>query len=96
MFEWSFEDLVREFISRSGPPAREVTHVLEDGVEDHAALLPQLVLVHQLLEERPLDRLATVAPQLLAAGFAGGAQSKRFRHGAFWRGSGRENGKFNF
>ena len=72
MFEWSFENLIRELISRPCPPAGQISHVLEYGMEDHAALLPQLVLVHQLLEERPLDGLTAVSPQLLAAGLSGG------------------------
>ena len=52
MFQGSFENLVCEFVSGSCSSRRQVSHVLELGMEDEARLLPQLVLIHQLLQER--------------------------------------------
>ena len=81
MFERPLEDLVRELVPGPGPPGGEVAHVLEDGVEDERGLLAQLVLVQQLLQQRQLDGLAAVAPEVVAAAFAG---------------AGREEGKGNW
>ena len=67
MFQGPLEDLIRELISGPGSPGRQVAHVLELRVEDEASLLPKLVLVHELLEQRQLDGLARVTPELVAA-----------------------------
>ena len=70
MFERPLEDLIGEFIPRPGPPRRQIPHVLEDGVEDEAGLLTQLVLVEQFLQQGKLDGFAAVAPQVVAAALA--------------------------
>jgi len=80
VFKWPFKDLICQFIASSGSSGWQIAHVLELGVEDDAGLLPQLVFVHQLLQQRQLDRLAGVAPKLVAAGAttSGGCQSQTF------------------
>ena len=47
MFERSTEYLVGELSAGSGGPGGQVSHVLQDGREDHAGLLGQLLLTQQ-------------------------------------------------
>jgi len=70
MFQGALKDLVGELIAGPGSPGGQVPHVLELSVEDEASLLAELVLVHQLLEQRKLDGLAGVTPELVSAASA--------------------------
>ncbi len=63
--------LVGELVPRPGPPAGQVPHVLEHRVEDEAGLLPQLVLVGQLLEQRLPQGVTAVAPKIVEATLSG-------------------------
>ena len=67
MFERPLEYGVRELVACPGSAGGQVAHVLEDGVCGGAGLARHLVLVQQLLQQRLLERLAAVAPQLLGA-----------------------------
>lgn len=86
MFEWSFKDGIGEFIAGAGATRRQVTHVLENSVEDEAGLLSQLVLVHQLFQQRQLDGFSGVPPQFFTPAFAGRAQGQALGHGPLGRG----------
>ena len=67
VFERPLEYGVRELVACPGSAGGQVAHVLEDGVCGGAGLARHLVLVQQLLQQRLLERLAAVAPQLLGA-----------------------------
>ena len=85
VFQRPLEDLVGELVARPRPPAGQIAHVLQHRVEDHARLLAQLVLVHQLLQQRLLDRLAGVPPEVVRAALARRAEREALAHGALGR-----------
>ena len=62
MFEWSFEDLIRQFVGRTSPPVRYVAHVLETGLERKNGFVTQFLFGCQLLEQRQFEWVARVAP----------------------------------
>ena len=66
MFERSLKYLVCELVASSGAAGRKVPHVLEHCVEAEAGLARQFVLVEELLQQRLLQRLSAVAPQLVS------------------------------
>ena len=76
VFQGPLEDLIGELVSGPGSPGWQVTHVLELSVEDEASLLAKLVLVHELLEQRKLDGLAGVTPELVTPASAAPGRSQ--------------------
>ena len=83
VFERSVEDGVGELVAAAGPLAGQVAHVLQDGGEGGAGLLGQLLLVLQLLEQRQLQRIARVPPQVVPV--AAGCHLQTARHGPLGR-----------
>ena len=77
VFERSVKDGVGELIPTACPLAGEVAHVLQDGGEGSARLLRQLLLVLQLLQQRQLQRVPRVSPQVVSVTAGGHLQTAR-------------------
>ena len=79
MFERSVKDGVGELVAAAGPLAGQVSHVLQYGGEGGTRLLRQLLLVLQLLQQRQLQRVPRVAPQVVPVAAGGHLQTARHR-----------------
>ena len=66
MLQRSFKYLIRQLIACSCSPRWKVSHVLQNGVESHAGLLCQLILIEEFLQQRLLQRFPIVSPQIIA------------------------------
>ena len=87
MFERGLKDLIAEFVSVAAALGGVVAHVFEYGHEAHACLLTELLLAYQLLQQRVLDRLLRVAPQIILAATPGAGQGQGLGQGTLSRGS---------
>ena len=74
MFQRTLKYLVCQLITGPSPPGRQISHVLQHGVEDQTGLTRQLVLIEKLLQQRLLQRLPAVAPQVVTPVPPGGGQ----------------------
>ena len=65
ILEWTSKYLVSQLIARPQSSRWKIAHVLQDGGEDHAGLLGNLLLVsvHQRLEERKSQWISGMSPK---------------------------------
>ena len=74
ILERTAEDLVSQLVAGPQSAGGKVAHVLEDGGEDHARFLSDLLLVsvHQRLEQRKSQWISRMSPKLLVVSLVGG------------------------
>ena len=74
ILEWTAENLISQLIAGPQSSGGKVAHVLEDGGEDHARLLGNLLLVsvHQGLEERKSQWISRMSPKFSVVSLVGG------------------------
>ena len=65
VFEWTFEDLVGQFIGRTGSPVRDVAHVFQTSLEGEDGFVTQLFLRRQFTKQRQFQGIAWMAPQFV-------------------------------
>lgn len=85
MLQWTIKYLVSKFIALTVSPGRQISHILEYGIESIHWLLSQLLLVQKFLQERLFDGFPRILPQGLTGGSAGRGKCDGSRHCALWR-----------